>query len=298
MQKINIFLVLFISLSSIQAQSVLDAYKYIIIPRTFESLKEEDKYQVNSLSHFLFEKEGFRTIKEGDQLPADLAQDPCSALFMSLIDESSMFTTKVKFKFEDCQKKVVFESEEGKSKEKDYKKSYHEAVRNAFTSVQELGYQYNPDLRSNSSVSAQLPAVVAAPVVQAKPEPEPVVQPQVLVQPQVPVQPEVVVSAVPEKEERAESFAHTYANDNISFMLIPKGNGYQAYITESKAEGIKPGEVIGDFKQTSLPNVFRVDWKNAEGKMESTTGYFDESGNLKIDVNKNGNIETVVFSKK
>ena len=294
MLKIKIFFVLFISLLSLQAQSVLDAYEYIIIPRTFESLKEEDKYQVNSLAHFLFEKEGFKTVKEGDVLPADLAQNPCSALFLSLIDDSNLFTTKVRFKFDDCQKKTVFESEEGKSKEKDYKKSYHEAVRNAFASVQELDYQYNPDLKSNNSVSTSLPAVVAAPIMQAKPEPKP----EPTVQPQVPVQPEVVVSAIPEKEGKAESFAHTYANENVSFMLIPKGNGYQAYITESKVDGLKPGEVIGDFKQTSLPNVFRVDWKNAEGKMESTTGYFDESGKLKIDVNKNGNIETVVFAKK
>ncbi|MGB5243274.1 MAG: hypothetical protein WBN28_03205 [Lutimonas sp.] len=294
MLKIKIFFVLFISLLSLQAQSVLDAYEYIIIPRTFESLKEEDKYQVNSLAHFLFEKEGFKTLTEGDIFPNELSQNPCAALHLSMMDDSNLFTTKVRFKFEDCQKKVVFESEEGKSKEKDYKKSYHEAVRNAFTSVQELGYQYNPDLRSISTVSTNLPAVVAAPVVQAKPEPGP----EPAVQPQVPVQPEVIVSAVPEKEEKAESFAHTYANDNISFMLIPKGSGYQAYITESQVDGLKPGEVIGDFKQTSLPNVFRVDWKNAEGKMESTTGYFDESGKLKIDVNKNGNIETVVFSKK
>ena len=292
MLKVKIFLILLISLSSVQAQSVLDAYAYIIIPRTFESLKEEDKYQVNSLTHFLFEKEGFKTIKEGDVLPADLAQNPCSALFLSLIDDSNLFTTKVRFKFDDCQKKTIFESEEGKSKEKDYTKSYHEALRNAFASVKELDYKYNPDLQNNSSASNTLPAVVAAPVMQTKPEPKPVVQPQ------VPVQPEVVVTAIPDNEQKSESFAHTYANENISFMLIPKGNGYQAYITESKLDGFKPGEVIGDFKQTSLPNVFRVDWKNAEGRMESTTGYFDESGQLKIDVNKGGKIETVVFGKK
>ncbi|MFD1316774.1 hypothetical protein [Namhaeicola litoreus] len=272
------------------AQSVLDAYEYIIVPRTFESLKEEDKYQVNSLAQFLFEKEGFKTLKEGEAFPGDLAQNPCSALHLSMLDDSNLFTTKVKLKLEDCQQQLVFESGEGKSKEKDYTKSYHEAFRNAFESVQELGYQYNPTLKNTQSTSSQLPAVVAAPTVLA--------QPEEVLQPQAPLQPEVVVTAIPEEEEKVASFAHTYANDNVSFMLIPKSNGYQAYITESKVDGLKPGEVIGDFQQTSLPNVFRVNWKNPEGKMESTTGYFDESGKLKIDVNKNGNIETVVFTKK
>jgi hypothetical protein len=288
MLKIKISLVLFVSFISLSAQSVLDAYEYIVIPRTFESLKEEDKYQVNSLAQFLFDKEGFKTLKEGDALPAELAQNQCSALYLSLIDDSNMFTTKLKLILKDCQKNAVYESEEGKSKEKDYKKSYHEAFRNAFVSVQELDYQYNPGLKNSNSASTSLPAVVAAPTVLAEP----------VVQPQVPVQPEVVVTAIPEKEEKAESFANTYTNGNLSFMLIPKGNGYQAYITESAIDGLKQGEVIGDFKQTSLPNVFRVNWKNADGKMEATTGYFDESGQLKVDVTKDGKIETVVFSRR
>ncbi len=55
-----------------------------------------------------------------------------------------MFTTKSIVELRDCSNKIIFSSKEGKSKDKEYKKAYHEAIRNAFKSIQSLKYKYIP----------------------------------------------------------------------------------------------------------------------------------------------------------
>ncbi|MDZ7614386.1 MAG: hypothetical protein U5K51_12310 [Flavobacteriaceae bacterium] len=93
--------------------------------------------------------------------------------------------------------------------------------------------------------------------------------------------------------------AHAYKNSDLTFLLIPSGDGFQAYISDSKLPEFKKGEILGNLRKTSLPNVFRVSWKNREGKQDETTGYFDEKGSLVVDVqDKNGEIKTLVFAKE
>ena len=58
-----------------------------------------------------------------------------------------MFITKLKIELVNCNNEVIFTSKEGKSKEKDYKKAYHEALRNAFQSISELNYSYDPNVK-------------------------------------------------------------------------------------------------------------------------------------------------------
>ena len=55
-----------------------------------------------------------------------------------------MFTTKLVIELLNCRNQVIFTSTEGRSKEKDYKKSYHQALRNAFESISSLHYKYSP----------------------------------------------------------------------------------------------------------------------------------------------------------
>ncbi len=66
----------------------------------------------------------------------------------------------------------------------------------------------------------------------------------------------------------------------------------------SKSGTYSKGEKIGTFEKTSLPNVYRVEWKDMDSDIEQTTGYFDDKGNLKIDVKRNGKIEVLLFTKE
>jgi len=127
------------------AQNDLNAYKYIIIPNKFEFQRFDDQYQLNSLTQFLFKKQGYNTLKIEDR-PNDLYDNACLGLQANVINNSNMFTTKVVIELVDCYEKVVYKSEEGRSKIKDYKKGYHEAIRIAFESVKAFDYKFDESL--------------------------------------------------------------------------------------------------------------------------------------------------------
>ena len=59
--KKNVFsiLILLMCISKGFSQSELNSYKYVIVPDSYGFLKGvEDKYQLNALTQFLFEKNG------------------------------------------------------------------------------------------------------------------------------------------------------------------------------------------------------------------------------------------------
>ncbi|MCD8403674.1 hypothetical protein [Tenacibaculum finnmarkense] len=147
MNKI-IILLLLIS-TSIQAQKKVNNYKYIMVPNKFDFLKTVDQYQTSSLTKFLFKKHGFTVFLADEVLPDDLAENRCLALTAVLTDASSLFTTKNSITLKDCGNKDVFSSKEGRSKIKNYKKAYHEAIRNTFKSIKALKYKYTPNSTQN-----------------------------------------------------------------------------------------------------------------------------------------------------
>lgn len=123
-------------------QAQLNDYKYIIVPKKFDDFKKENQYQTSTLIKHLFTQKGFKTAYE-DDLPLDLVANRCLGLTVYLVDNSSMFTTKASLKLEDCLGKEVFATQEGKSKIKDFKDSYNEAIREAFNSIMALNYVYS-----------------------------------------------------------------------------------------------------------------------------------------------------------
>ena len=138
----TILLVLAMSNSS-KGQSLND-YKYVIVPEKFDFLKESDKYQLNSLTKFLFEKYGFEAYLERSKgIPLDYTRNSCNVLYAEVLDDSGMINTKLRVELLDCRNNIVFTTEEGISKAKDYKEAYHAALREAFISLKEVNYTYN-----------------------------------------------------------------------------------------------------------------------------------------------------------
>ena len=124
------------------AQEQLNDYKYIIIPKKFDGFKKVNQYQTSTLVKYLFTEEGFQTVYE-DELPSELNNNRCLGLTANLIDDSSMFSTKTSVALENCKGEEVYATAVGKSKEKDYKSAYGEALRNAFKSLNTVSYSYN-----------------------------------------------------------------------------------------------------------------------------------------------------------
>jgi hypothetical protein len=63
------------------------------------------------------------------------------------------FQTKLVIVFKDCDNKIVYQSESGTSKNKEYKFAYPEALDRAFLSVNKVGYKYNGSYKSSVGIA-------------------------------------------------------------------------------------------------------------------------------------------------
>ena len=162
MKKYILLAFLFISISG-YAQNTINNYKYIIVPEKFNILKEKDQYNLNSLTKALLTDKGFTVYYDNADLPAEIANNKCSALTADLLEKNSMFTTNLTLVLKDCQNNVVFKSKEGKSREKEYRVSYNLALRDAFTSMDETKYAYNGATHQQGGQPVTTTAVASPP---------------------------------------------------------------------------------------------------------------------------------------
>lgn len=127
----------------------LNDYKYIIVPESYDILGKTNQYQLNALTKFLFEKNGFQTIMKTETWPEDLQQNPCLGVSPILVEDSGLFVTKMHIELQDCKGMTVYKTHEGKSKEKEFQAAYQESFRDAFQDVADLQYEY----KSNSGIA-------------------------------------------------------------------------------------------------------------------------------------------------
>ncbi|MCF6347183.1 MAG: hypothetical protein L3J20_02630 [Flavobacteriaceae bacterium] len=175
--KFFLILVLVITSNSIFSQQSLNDYKYVIVPKNYDFLKSEDQYQLNSLTRFLFKKEGFKTLFDTDNKSQELANNPCLSLISKVKSNSGLFSTKLVIELVNCKNEVIHTSNEGNSKQKDYKKAYQEALRKAFQSISSLGYKYTPvkvpvSVKKEETIIDEKPAVIVKEVIPVKVETE------------------------------------------------------------------------------------------------------------------------------
>jgi len=146
----RVFLYVFLFFSSISfAQTNINAYKYILVPQQFEFQKSQDQFQFNSLTKFLFNREGFNVLYTDEVFPLDLASNGCLGLKVRVNNNSSMFKTKMNIDLVDCYNKVIYSSKEGVSRIKDFKKAYQQALRGAFSELEDFNYKYTGDATNN-----------------------------------------------------------------------------------------------------------------------------------------------------
>ncbi|WP_172426953.1 hypothetical protein [Flavobacterium sp. ACN2] len=145
------------------AQSIND-YKAVIIPLKYEFMKTDNQYRLATLSKQNLTKGGFEAFYSNEQLPEGYT-DRCHVLYMDVVRDNAFLVTKLIIQFKDCFGQVVFTSEAGKSREKEYEVAYKEALDNAFKSVYALHYKYSGNPVANSKTSAPVKAAVATTVV-------------------------------------------------------------------------------------------------------------------------------------
>ncbi|WXK50421.1 hypothetical protein V6624_02060 [Flavobacterium ginsenosidimutans] len=159
MMKIKILLTALLCSFIGFAQSVND-YKAVIVPLRYDFTKTDNQYRMATLSKSNLLKAGFEAFYTNEQLPEGYT-DRCQVLYIDVIKDSAFLTTKLSVQFKDCFGQVVYTSEVGKSKEKDYELAYREALDNAFKSIYALHYKYSGKEVATSRTPVATKAAVA-----------------------------------------------------------------------------------------------------------------------------------------
>ena len=128
---------------SFHSNAQLNDYKYIVVPKQFETFSKQNQFQTSTLLKYLFSNNGYTAIYD-DVFPEDLLDNGCLALKVDLKNNPSLLATKMNIVLKDCNGVVVFTSAEGRTKEKDYKTAYNNVIRKAFKSFENLNYEYTP----------------------------------------------------------------------------------------------------------------------------------------------------------
>ena len=286
-KSISISLFLMFSFSVLFAQKNINSYKYILVPKQFEFQRSADQYQLNSLTKFLFEKSGFTALFTDESFPADLAANSCLGLKAKVNNDSGMFSTKMNVELTDCYNQVVFLTQEGKSKEKDYKTAYHEALRMAFSDIENLKYVYDGSAAANEKINE--PNKVEIEKLTVK-EIIPAVEVEKI--PEVPKNKEMPPMAISKKIEKSE--ANDEKTETVKTYVKPIFNSIEGkYFVDKWGECVisqKDGYfsfVGGDEKfefaviyKTSMPNLFIIKWAAFK---QPRLLELDLEGNLKVE---------------
>ncbi len=244
------------------AQKSVNDYKYIIVPKSFEFLAKEDAYQLNSLTKFLFNKNGFNAFIQGQEMPDDLKENICKGLLVNVKKNSSLFVSKLVIELSDCRANIIFSSSEGTSREKDFKKAYHEALRNAFKDVERLNYKYNEEANGKSAEETE---VVSQPNNQEK-----------VISEEEEKDTDTKVEAKKPKKEIIPTTSKgslLYTLNNTSFVFKNQEYGYELFKNQEE-------ELV------SLGKIYKLKRENSylitAGDL-SGSGYFDNFGNFVLE---------------
>ena len=138
----NVFLLLFM-MSGMSAWAQFDAFKYVVVPAQFEAFKQANMHKTSTLVKYHLDQRGYPAVYDLGR-PDELKRAPCMAVYTQFLDDSNLFATRVRLRFVDCEGKIVFETKEGYSKEKEYQVAYKEVIEEAFTSFDGMNYSYSP----------------------------------------------------------------------------------------------------------------------------------------------------------
>lgn len=238
--------------NAISQTTNLSDYSYVIIPEQFDFLKGKDQYQMNSMSKFYFEKSGFNAYL-ADSAPN---ANRCDGLYANVEELKTVFGTKLQIVLKDCKDNEIYRSQEGKSKYKEYDKTFQDALRKAFNSIEALNVNQkdvvvlNDNAISNTQVSSQI---------SQNSENAELTKPKVS---------RVSGNLLPDAK-----FSN-YSNSGKTFLLRKTAEGYSLYEESASAEDglLLKGKII------VMDTV--VKYMDISGKVSDAT--FDPSGNLTI----------------
>ncbi|WP_293890070.1 hypothetical protein [Flavobacterium sp.] len=134
---------LFILISGYAFSQNINDFQYVIVPVKFDFLKKDDQYGLNTLTKLLLQKYGFKAYLSSEEIPLNVDNQRCNFLYADVTDDSGILMTKVKVALKDCKEQLLFETQFGSSREKEYAAAYNQALREAGKSFDKLDYKYS-----------------------------------------------------------------------------------------------------------------------------------------------------------
>jgi len=272
MKKYCVLIVLFLGLvSNSFSQKSLSDYSYIIVSEQFEFQDEKDKYQLNSLIKFLYNKHGFHAYFE-DEVPENVRR--CDGLFADAEGKPGFIITKVELIIRDCNGTELFRTIKGKSDIKNYKNAYYEASREAFKSIRDLYVTQKP-------ISIYEKEVVAKEEKISTKEPNKVIATAVVVD-EVIETPKEIPSEIPSTISETNTLNNlpsakysNYSNGDKTFLLRKTKSGYSFYEESSESDDglLLIGKIV--LLETSI--------NFTDTNKTTFNAYFDASKNLIIE---------------
>jgi len=246
-----IIVLLFVLGLNFSAQAQLNEYKYIIVPKKFAAFKGENKYQTSTLVKFYLTKYGFNVVYD-DALPMDLATNRCLGLVAEIIDNSSMFSTKVNIALTDCKNVEVFRSMEGISKLKEYEEAYKQAIKEASISFSGMNYHYEPKKESEKEEPVTISFKDDVKSVEEMPKKN-------VVEQKATTEEQIYKSVEPKPSNIVKAVEETQAQPAPKGLLYaqPVESGYQLVDSTPK--------VVLKLQQTSMENVFLTKYNGKSG---------------------------------
>ncbi|WP_052671272.1 hypothetical protein [Aequorivita vladivostokensis] len=242
-------LALIFSVGAAAQNTNLSDYSYVVVPEQFDFSKSKDQYQLNSMAKFYFEKSGFNAYL-ADSAPN---ANRCDGLYANVEELKTLFGTKLQVVLKDCNDNEIYRGQEGKSKYKEYDKSYQDALRKAFSSVELL------------NVKQREVVLLGTAQVASSEERQPKSQISASSKPKTSM---VSGNLLPDAK-----FSN-YSHEGKTFLLRKTSEGYSLYEETASAEDglMLKGKII------IMDNV--VKFLDISGKVANAS--FDASGNLSI----------------
>ncbi|MAU16501.1 MAG: hypothetical protein CMH46_13295 [Muricauda sp.] len=266
-----IYILLFAMGLSGAVNAQLNNYKYIIVPKKFDAFKSENQYQTSTLVKYYFAENGFNVVYD-DALPVDLAGDRCLGLVTDIIDDSTIFTTKVSIVLIDCNNVEIFRSVEGRSKIKDYNESYKEAIQNAFVSFTGMNYKYEPRKEDVTEETAPVTISFKDDVKSVEKEPK-----EHVIEQKATVDEQVYKAVEPKRTNIVKAVGEGKMDAPITTGVLyaqPIQNGYQLVDSTPK--------VVLKLEETSMENIFMTDFQGNNAVV------FQQDGKWVLEYSDNG----------
>ena len=265
------------------AQSSINDYKYIIVLDKFEFLNEKNQYDINLLTKFLFNKYGYKAFMQDDDLPEDLQNNRCLGLMANVVKDGGFLKTKLRIDLKDCNGNIVKSSQTGETRVKEYDKAYNLALRDAFTTFQDMNYSYKPNdkivanttsLTINTSTDASIreKEEIARLKEEIKTLKEEKVEMVEVERPKEDIKEKVKEVTQIQPEEKIAIVSESFHKSSEVLYAQPIENGFQIVDTTPKKVMI--------LKNSGVKDVFKVEGTKAIVYKKGDIWMYSESGDI------------------